>query len=183
MNNENHKLEEVNYPKVKRFVSLTLEKLLNMKDNEEFHILHSNIKGIQLKIRKDFRIESVLNQPVVFFGEKLIIEDNLDKVWPKHDVLLGAEEMLTYIDELLSCKTPSLYKYTRTLKEKGLSVDDIIEFDNGVKGVIYLPKEDETASNILYIPLKADGTLSKHKPRLIYGNSIYQKIGVSDTHE
>ena len=72
------------------------------------------------------------------------------------------------------------FHYIRKLKEKGLEIGTRIRFKDGKEAEI-APLTDKCPSVIralFYIPLKKDGTLSKVKPRILYGNMDYEAIKV-----
>lgn len=155
---------------------LTVNHLLNLK-NEEALILYNSHIPCTITIRKDYRIEEMLNIPVVFYSDSFLIKDNLTKYFQEHDVKLSNEELILYIDELLSCKTPQLFGYLKNLKRKGLKMGDKIVFTDGRTGQILIPDESLIHSvNIMYVPFKKDGTLSKVKPRYIYANDEFNIV-------
>ncbi|PLS19423.1 hypothetical protein CVD28_03130 [Bacillus sp. M6-12] len=154
---------------------ITAHDLKELGDNEQIVIHHPLITGIILKIRKEFKVETMLNIPVVFYGEKYVIEDSGDKVFPQHEVLFNEEEMVAYVEKLLSCKNKELLYYLRSLARKELEVGNVIEFEDGKKGVIVIP-EGFIGRNPMFVPLKKDGTKSNHKPRYIYANDSFKKI-------
>ena len=155
---------------------LTAHDLEVLGNEEELILQHPKIKGVVLKIRKDWRVESFLGSPVALYGENYVVSDNADRVYPNHDVLYNKEEMLDYLEGLLEADNLSLYYYYRNLGSRKLKPGDVIEFEDGKKGVIAVPEGDTFPRNIVFIPLKKDGTLSKVKPRYIYANTNYQKI-------
>lgn len=150
--------------------------LKKLKNEEEIVLQHHKIKGVELKIRKDWRFEALFGSPVAFYGDSYIVTDNTDKAFPNHGVLYNQKEMVNYLKELLETENLSLYHYLRNLAKRELRPGDMIEFDDGKKGVITIPEGDTFPRNAVYIPMKKDGTLSKLKPRYIYANSNYQKV-------
>lgn len=159
---------------VKKINSTILNKI---KDNDQLVIEHS-LLNIIIKVRKEFSIDKVLNIPTVFYSiDKFIIEDSYDNIFGKHNLSLSSEEMLRYIEDLLNAKDIIEFRYIRTLKENNIHLNDIIEFENGVKGVISKPTHIANSRNLNYIHLKKNGTLSKVQPRLIYNKDEYKVIG------
>lgn len=155
---------------------LTVHDLERLKDEEVIILPHPKINGVVLKIRKDWRIESVLSTPVAFYGERYIVADNADRVYPNHDVLYNEEELMDYLRGLLQADNLALYHYYRNLASRNLKPGDVIEFEDGKKGVITVPEGDTFPRNIVFIPLKKNGELSKVSPRYIYANTNYHKI-------
>lgn len=155
---------------------LTAHDLVTLKNEEVIVLKHPKIMGIVLEIRKDWRVESMLGAPVAFYGENYVVSDNADRVYPHHGVLYNKEEMMSYIEGLLEADSPSLYHYRRNLASKDLKPGDVIEFEDGKRGVIAVPAGDTFPRNIVFTPLKKNGELSKVNPRFIYANTTYRKI-------
>lgn len=170
-----NKMEKAYNPTAVHKQQITAASLQELKDDEEIVLQHPLIKGLVLKIRRECMIDTVLNAPVVFYGSKYIISDSGDNVFPQHEVLLNEKEMTDYVKQLLAAPHAWLFYYFRSLARKGLSPGDIIEFEDGKKGIIVIPEGDSFGRNLAYIPLKKDGTKSKHKPRILYGNDTYKK--------
>lgn len=146
-----------------------------LKENEEILIKHPFIPELELTVGKERKVENVLGVPTLFYGATNEIKDNENQIFPIHKVCLIEEDLKKYIDKLLNCKTLADFKYQRLLKEKGLEVGDKIELENGNKGIV-CDMEGEFSSNARYIPLKKDGSLSKAKPRILYGGVSYKVI-------
>ncbi|WCK57485.1 hypothetical protein PP175_25810 (plasmid) [Aneurinibacillus sp. Ricciae_BoGa-3] len=170
-------IEKAFNPTPVRLDKLTVEAMKNLQNNEQIEIEHPNIDNLTLKIRRDFNVQGVLNVPTVFYGEKYIIEDTMNKVHPKHKLFINEEEMVAYIHDLLEVKTISAFGYVRNLREQDVKLNDIVEFENGKRGVIAMPEEESYPPNLRHIPLKADGRISKHRPRIIYGGDKFRVIG------
>jgi hypothetical protein len=169
-------IEKAYNPTILHKQKLTIADLKELGDNEQIIIHHPLITALVLKIRREFKVETMINIPVVFYGGKYVIEDTGDRVFPQHEVLYSEEEMTTYVEKLLTARHTSMFYYIRSLARKELEPGNVIEFEDGKRGVIAVPEGDSFGRNLVYIPLKKDGTLSNHKPRLLYGNDVYQKI-------
>ena len=78
------------------------------------------------------------------------------------------------INRLLKCEYIGELAYVVGLINKNFKENDLIKVDNKI-GII-APYSDEykyeRITNLRYIPLKKDGSLSKVKPRLIYTDNI-----------
>lgn len=164
--------EAVKNPLQIRKENITIEDLENLSNNEELVIQHTKIRGLQIKVRRDYFIDNQL--PVVFYSEKLQIRDNSDKMFPMHKVTLDNLEMLGYLEKLLNSPDIGIYKYYRLLYKKGLKEGDILLFENGKKGIVIIPGEGYMDHNIRYAPLKKDGTKSKVTPRYLYAGDKYE---------
>lgn len=159
---------------------IEVKDLKSLKDNQEIELNHPLIQHLTIKVRKDYRVESVIGVPVTFYGANFIVEEEYPGVTfsRRHEVLLNSQEMVSYIKRLLTCRTKPLHDLVRNMQEKGVFENDVIEFENGNRGVIFYSElMDASVRNVQYVPLKKDGTLSKVKPRLIYAGDKYQKIG------
>lgn len=164
--------------------SLTQNALEKLEKEQEYHLFHPILKGIIIKIYFDSFNDTAIGSPVEFFEIHATVEDNLDRIHSKHKVKLETDELYEYVKDLLSAPTKEDYLYKRILKEKGLEIDDVIEFSDGKRAII-VPAVTEVLSTrtLYYIPLKKDGTKSNHKPRILYGNIEYAKLPKEFTHE
>ena len=166
----------LNQPTIFKKEKITKTMLLKIRNKEEIQIKHPYIQDLTLKIYHSSRIEEVLNIPTVFYGTAIVLSDTSDGVFPEHNVRLSEEEMVAYIQDLLSQQTVASYRYCRTLKEKAIHLGDLIEFQDGKRAVIVSPPDNHTLTNLHYIPLKKDGTQSNYRPRILYGNQRYQLL-------
>lgn len=149
--------------------------LEHLPDETVFGVSHPFIEGVKLYIKKDIITEHILGVPTRFYGNKFVIEDTADRIHNVHDIKLDASEMTNYINRLLRTKSLKEYHYLRKLEEKGLAIGSVIEFEDGKKAVI-VPLSDECPEivrSLFYRPLKKDNTVSKIKPRILYGNTKF----------
>jgi hypothetical protein len=167
-------------PKITLLNHVTLKELRKLRDEDQIQIQHPLLLGMILHIRKDYKVEQVLNQNVTFYSNNFVLFESFDKVHPKHDVLFKADELVGYLKSLLACNSVSEFHYIRRLQEKGLQVSDIIEFEDGKRGMVHMPEGLGYARNIQYIPLKKDGEISKQRPRFMYSGDKYQVVGNKD---
>lgn len=156
---------------------ITLNNLKNLKKGQTIQIQHPLMEQVSLTIQHDFIIDYFFNMPTTLYSDQFIVIDNHNRIRPKHKLVLSKREVIDYISELF--KADSIYKfnYIRNLKERNLSIGSIIEFTNKSQGVICEPYDEYNAYNLRYIPLKKDGTISKMKPRYLYGNATYKEVG------
>lgn len=160
------------------FVDKVLEETLNnLEDNKTLVIKHPYLENVQVSVGKEAKVEEFFGAPVHLISVDNKIWDNTDKVFPVHKLSLTNKEIEEYMNELLNCKTLASFKYCRALKEKSLKVNDVVEFIDGKKGVIYEEPDTGAPTNARYTPLKKDGTLSKSRPRLIYAGMQYEVVG------
>jgi len=164
--------------------ALSKEALIKLEKEQEYHIFHPHLKGIIIKIYYNSFQDTVIGNPVEFFEIHATVEDNLDRIHSKHKVKLELDELYVYVKDLLSALTKEEYLYKRILMEKGLKIGDIVEFQDGKQAVI-VPAIEEVLSTrtLYYIPLKKDGTMSNHKPRILYGNIAFIKRSKEFSHE
>lgn len=152
--------------------------LNELKTNKQLILELPHVPGINLTIYRDCKILHVLGIPATFYGELFLIEDNADSIFKEHKLTLNLDEMYEYVQELLEAKNKQELHYIRSLKEKGLQLGSEIEFEDGKRAVIVPLSEDcqYLLRALFYIPLKKDGTMSKIKPRILYGNAVYKII-------
>jgi len=160
------------------FVDKVSEEALNeLEDNKILVIKHPHLQDVQISVGKEAKVEEFLGAPVRLLSVDNKVWDNTDKVFPVHKLSLTNKEIAEYITELLNCETLASFKYCRALKEKNLKINDVVEFNNGKKGVIYKEPDMSAPTNARYTLLKKDGNLSKCLPRLIYAGMEYKVVG------
>jgi len=150
----------------------------SLKNGEELTVFHPILKEIHMFIKRETKIMKVLGVPTSFYGQKYTVRDNADTIHCEHEVLLNDLEMHEYIQRLCLSKTKKEYHFERKLQEKGLQVGNLIEFQDGKQAVIVSLSDDcpDIMRSLFYLPLKKDGTPSKVKPRILYGNTIYKIV-------
>jgi hypothetical protein len=165
-------------PKVTEVSELTLKVLESLVDGDAYTIEHMNLYDVFLKIEKAHFGDVVLNTPIVFYNTSKYVISDSTSVFDTQKVELEAEEMVAYVGELLNCRSMAEFKYCKKLKEKGLRIGDIIQFSDGKRGVVSRQTvEQGSIPNIRYIPLTQKGTVSKVKPRILYGGVEFIKTG------
>lgn len=150
--------------------------LEHLPDEVQFGLTHPYLEGVDIYIKKEIITESVLGIPTRFYGNSLVIEDTADTIHNVHDVKLQPAEMTDYVNRLLLTLSLKEYHYLRKLEEKGLTIGSVIEFEDG-KTAIIVPLSNEcpdVVRALFYRPLKKDGTVSKIKPRILYGNTKFK---------
>ena len=122
--------------------------------------------------------------------DEFVIYDNVDWREEHKNRFTDAKKAAAYVELLLNQKTVFDFAQCRAVSEKGVSFGDkviIVRPDKtSVTGKIIghgeaFPDEVEKLKNefctqLYYIPLKKDGTLSKTRPRIVYGGYEVEKI-------
>lgn len=148
-----------------------------LKDAATYEVQHPHLENIQLTVYRDTVTKAVLGVPTHFYGNTFRVHDNGDTIHQEHAVNLTAKEAAEYIESLCRTVTKQEFFYVRTLKEKGVAVGDEIQFEDGKRAVIVPLSEVDSPliRSVFYVPLKKDGTPSKVKPRILYGNMAFEK--------
>lgn len=163
--------------KIIEMTDLQLKNIENL-ENEEKITVQLPFDGIKLTIERQSEIMPVLGVPTTMYTDKFVIHDNDGRLFLKHDVALSAEDMLEYVATLKETRNKKEFHYARKLKEKGLKAGTKIEFKDGKQALIAPLSEDcpPTHRALFYIPLKKDGSISKVKPRILYGGTEYKVV-------
>lgn len=150
--------------------------LENLAQGDEMVVVHHKLEDLRLTIRFDQMEESIIGVPVRLYGDRYVIEDNDGTIHNEHGVVYDAEQMSEYVNRLCGTETIELFRYVKNMERYGLHEGDVIEFHNGYRGKVIVPDFKIYANNVLYIPIKKDGDLSKVKPRMLYGNVPFKII-------
>lgn len=150
--------------------------LENLAQGDAMVVVHPKLEDIRLTIRFDQMEESFIGVPVSLYGDRYVIEDNDGTIHNEHGVVYDAEQMSEYVNRLCGTETIELFRYVKNMERYGLRDGDVIEFHNGSRGKVIVPDFKIYANNVLYIPIKKDGALSKVKPRMLYGNVPFKII-------
>lgn len=149
-----------------------------LKGADEYVIDHPNLSSVQLRVYREVLIEQILGHSTTFYGTAFKVQDNADNIHQIHQLDLTLKETVSYVESLCTATTKQEFFYIRTLKEKGLAVGDVIEFEDGKQGIIVSLTEVDVPliRSLFFVPLKKDGSQSKVKPRILYGTYKYKKL-------
>lgn len=148
----------------------------NLVDGQEMVVVHPYIDGLKLVVRRSSMDSDVLGVAVTFYGDSYVLVDTDGDIHNGHDVEYDSYQMSDYVNRLCETKTIEMFRYVKTMERYGLREGDVVEFHNGSRGKVILPDFKIYANNVLYVPIKKDGTLSKVKPRMLYGNVPFKII-------
>lgn len=148
----------------------------DLKSGDVLVISHPDIDDLRMTIRRDEIVENFLGVGVIMTSDRFKIEDNDGTIHLDPGVSYDSYEMVAYVARLCEVSTIELFRYVKNMERYGLREDDVIEFVDGSRGQVIMPDFPIYANNVLYIPFKKDGTLSKVKPRMLYGNVSFKRV-------
>lgn len=162
----------------KNKTNLTLDDILNLKPKEIIKIEHDIM---EISIFEDLEIINFLNIPTEFSTNNIIVDITLNNLNTPFTLTYDKDHPDTIIKDVSYIFESKyigeiVYKYSLCKYKVYPGCKIKINDKLAVISDFTIDYKDSLISNLRYIPLKKDGTVSKVRPRLIYGGSNWEKV-------
>lgn len=157
----------------------------DIKDIKLREIIRLNNNLMMIDIFEEFDIDVVLNIPTELKTNNIVVKITLKDNTTQTPYELKYEKRISSISRIIKdidyilssrCIGEITYKYSLCKHQISPGCKIMINGKLAIIADFSVDFKDSLITNLRYIPLKKDGTVSKVKPRLIYNNVLWDRV-------